>query len=174
MVASAPLLRSWRVRASIAAAITLTGCLAVPAGWAVVKTAEAGQGEPTPVAAANAYLLATFASSDGLGIDRCVCSGRPRRALKTAQELRREFEAHAGDGVKVESFDWRESSSTGLVSAMVGFRFTRVDPETGSVTFISGTKHEWRFHTMREQGISGGWKVCRVEAPALCGTHIRC
>lgn len=52
--------------------------------------------------------------------------------------------------------------------------FTYVDPANGRVTFIKGTSHEWQFKTRKERGIQGGWKVCKVDAPELCGNYLRC
>ncbi|MEV6811821.1 hypothetical protein [Micromonospora sp. NPDC051296] len=177
MIASPHLARSWVVRAVIAAVAGVAAlCLGVPAGfagWAAVKTAQAGRGEETPAAAAHAYLLAIFASPDGLGVDRCVCSNRRTDLLQEARDLREQMQV-VGSRAKVESTGWTTDDNTGTVSAMVSFRFTDIDPETGRTTFYSGTPHEWRFHTRQERGISGGWKVCRLEAPPLCGNHIRC
>ncbi|MEV5690706.1 hypothetical protein [Micromonospora globbae] len=166
--------RSWRLRAAVAVAVILASCLAVPVGWAAIKTAEAGKGEPTPIAAANAYLLATFAwGGDGLGVDRCLCDSRRAELLEEAEQMRRQL-ASAGPGVKVESAGWKTIDSTGLVSAQVSFVFTEVDAVSGRTLFYKGTAHEWKFHTKQERGIDGGWKVCRVDAPPICGTHIRC
>ncbi|MEU5943551.1 hypothetical protein ABZ807_31305 [Micromonospora sp. NPDC047548] len=107
MIASPPSLRSWRVRALIASAIAVTACLGVPAGWAVVKTLDAGKGEPTPVAAANAYLLAVFSGSDDeLGIRRCLCSGQEAELLAEAREWRSKVAA-ANSEIKVTSSDWK-------------------------------------------------------------------
>ncbi|MFG1656876.1 hypothetical protein ACGFIY_10150 [Micromonospora chersina] len=157
----------------IAVALGLMACLAVPAGWAVVKTVQAGQGEPTPIAAANAYLLAVFETQDGLGVDRCLCDELRADLLRDGRQLREQLAANAGPGVKVESSDWK-TIDDGTVSAMVNLRFTQVDAITGSVMLIAGTSHEWRFYTKQERGIDAGWKVCRVDAPPLCGTHLRC
>ncbi|MFD2767246.1 hypothetical protein [Micromonospora eburnea] len=172
----APLLasRSWRLRAAVAAAVVLVSCLAVPVGWAAIETVEADRGEATPVAAANAFLLAVFnGSDDELGIRRCLCDDRESELLTEVRAWRTKVAA-AKSEIKVESSDWKALDSDGIVSATIAFRFAQVDEITGGVTFISGSRHEWRFHAKRERGIGGGWKVCRVDAPPLCGTHVRC
>jgi hypothetical protein len=166
--------RSWRLRTAVALATILAACLAVPVGWAAVKTVEADRGEATPVAAANAYLLAVFdGSDDELGIRRCLCGSRQSELLTEARALRAEL-AKVKTDAKVESADWKSLESDGAVSALISFRFTLIDPNTGSVTFMKGSQHEWRFQATKERGVDGGWKVCRVYAPPLCGNHIRC
>ncbi|TDB69730.1 hypothetical protein [Micromonospora sp. KC721] len=74
----------------------------------------------------------------------------------------------------MESADWKPLDSEGTVSALISFQFTLIDPTTGSATFMKGSQHEWRFQETQERGIDGGWKICRVDAPPLCGNHIRC
>ncbi|MBL6277513.1 hypothetical protein JMF97_15240 [Micromonospora fiedleri] len=138
-----------------------------------MKTVEAGRGEATPVAAADAYLLAVFASTDGFGVDRCVCDDRRSELLADADLMRRQVAA-TGRDFKVQGTDWKAIAGGGTVSAQVKFIVTDVDAATGRVLFVHGTAHEWVFHTKRERGIDGGWKVCRIDAPPLCGTHIRC
>lgn len=165
--------RSWRVRAAVVTAVACAACLAVPAGWAVVRTVDAGQGEETPIAAANAYLLATFQAGGGTGVDRCLCDAHRSELLRQVDRMRDEVAASGAD-IKIEAADWTEGDPSGTVSARVNFRFTYVDPANGRVTFIKGTSHEWRFKTKKERGIQGGWKVCRVDAPELCGNHLRC
>lgn len=173
MITPRPLPRSWPLHLALALVVVVAACLAVPAGWAVVKTAEASKGEATPIAAANAYLLAVFAwGGDGLGVDRCVCDSRRDELLKEAAHMRDQVTG-ADTGIKVEASDWTTKSG-GVVSAQVSFVFTDVDATNGQTLFYKGTAHEWRFHTKQERGIDGGWKVCRVDAPPLCGNHLRC
>ncbi|MFI7509598.1 hypothetical protein ACIBSS_22530 [Micromonospora aurantiaca] len=174
MIAPPHASRSWRLRAAVAVAAVLATCVAVPIGWAAVKTVEADRGEATPVAAANAYLLAVFdGSGDELGIRRCLCDNRQSELLAEARALRAEV-AKVKTDIKVDSVDWKSLDSDGVVSALISFRFTLIDPTTGSVTFIKGSQHEWRFQATKERGIDSGWKVCRLDAPPLCGTHLRC
>ncbi|MFG3576763.1 hypothetical protein [Micromonospora chersina] len=139
-----------------------------------MKTLDAGKGEPSPVAAANAYLLAVFSGSDDeLGLRRCLCSGQEAELMAEAREWRAKVAA-ANSEIKVESSHWETLDANGTVSATIAFRSTHVDQFTGRVTFIRGSEHEWRFQTTQERGIDGGWKVCRVNAPPLCGAHLRC
>ena len=75
--------RSWRLRAAAAVAAALAGCLAVPLAGHAVKTVEADRGEATPVAVANAYLLAVF-SGCSVGeprIRRCLYRDRESELL---------------------------------------------------------------------------------------------
>ncbi|MGC5330666.1 hypothetical protein [Micromonospora sp. DT62] len=174
MIAPPLTTQSWRLPAAVAAAAILAACLAAPVGWAAVKTVAADRGEATPVAAAHAYLLAVFnGSGEELGIRRCLCDSRQSELLTEARALRAEF-ARVNTDAKVESADWKSLDSDGNVSALISFRFTLIDPTTGSVTFMKGSQHEWRFQATKERGIDGGWKVCRLNAPPLCGTHLRC
>ncbi len=170
-----PASRPWHTRIATAAAIAAAlACVGVPAVRAVVRTAQAGAGEDTPVAAANAYLRAVFESGDSLAISRCLCSDNRDELFREARDLRRQVEPYTTFGVKVESSDWRTSDSDGTVSARVNLRFTQIDPATGSVTFTGGPVHEWRFRTRDDGGISGGWKVCDIDAPPMCDMHLRC
>ncbi|MGW1451173.1 hypothetical protein ACWCO3_23220 [Micromonospora sp. NPDC002411] len=138
-----------------------------------MRTAEASKGEADPIAAANAYLLAAFAEyGDGLGIERCLCDSRRKDLLKEASKMRDQLSA-AGTGIKVVSSDWKEIDSDGMVSAQISLRFTSVDA-AGRTMFLAGSRHEWRFQTKEERGMDRGWKVCRVDAPSLCGNHLRC
>ncbi|MGC4814118.1 hypothetical protein ACLQ29_26600 [Micromonospora sp. DT228] len=165
--------RSWKLRAAVAAAVVLASCLAIPVGWAAVKTAGAGRGEATPVAAADAYLLAAFAEyGDGLGVERCLCDSRRDALLEETNKMREQLAA-TGKSIKVESSDWREVDADGTVSVQIHLRFTDVAASGGPI-FIVGKSHEWRFKTKHERGLDSGWKVCRIDAPPLCGTHIRC
>ncbi|MEU5949623.1 hypothetical protein ABZ793_29265 [Micromonospora sp. NPDC047465] len=174
MIAPPLALRSWRLRAAVAVAVALAACLAVPVGWAAVKTVEADRGEATPVAAAHAYLLAVFnGSGDELGIRRCLCDDREAELMAEARAWRAEVAAMNSE-IKVESADWKTVGSDGTVSATIAFRFTLTDQATGSVTFVRGSEHEWSFRVKQERGVGGGWKVCRVDAPPLCGSHLRC
>ncbi|MFE0530625.1 hypothetical protein ACFW0V_23815 [Micromonospora parva] len=173
MIARPHLPRSWPLRLAIIAALLATGCLAVPAGWAVVKTAQAGKGEADPIAAANAYLLAAFAEyGDGFGVERCLCDSRRDDLLEETSRMRGVIKA-TGRSIKVESSDWKRVDSEGTVSATIKLRFSEVATD-GRPIFVVGAGHEWRFKTKQERGIDGGWKVCRIDAPPLCGTHIRC
>ncbi|MEU5943557.1 hypothetical protein ABZ807_31335 [Micromonospora sp. NPDC047548] len=105
MIAPSLASRSRRLRAAVAAAVVLASCLAVPVGWAAVKTAELDRGEPTPVAAGNAFLLAVFnGSDDELGIRRCLCDDREAELLAEARAWRAEVAA-VNSKITVESTD---------------------------------------------------------------------
>ncbi|MFD2768401.1 hypothetical protein [Micromonospora eburnea] len=149
-------------------------CLGRPAWRAVVGTVEAVRGETTPIAVANAYLEAVFESGDDLGIDRCLCTEGRDDLLREARDLREQVKRQAVFDIKIESSDWRTTDSDGTVSALVNLQFTQIDPTTGNVVLVEGSPHEWRFHTRQERRVGGGWKVCRVDAPPLCGTYLRC
>ena len=170
MIAMSPSGRSWRARAVTAATIAATvACVGGPARWAVVRTFQAERGETTPAAAADAYLEAVFESGDSLEINRCLCGDARDDLFREARKLREQVESQANFGLEVESSDWHTSESEDTVSAMVNFRVTQIDPATGGVSFVEGPAQRWRFHTREEGGIGGGWKVCRIEAPPLCG-----
>ncbi|MEU4779473.1 hypothetical protein [Micromonospora sp. NPDC023633] len=166
--------RQWRRRAAVVAAVAFAvACIGAPIRQAVIGAVEAGRGEKTPAAAVESYLLAVFEPDDNPDINRCLCSDNRDELFREARDLRKQVEPHATFGVKVETTDWHTDDSDGTVSAMVDLRFTVIDPQTGGVTF-TGATHRWRFQTTEERGISGGWKVCRVDAPPLCGTYLRC
>ncbi|RLK24641.1 hypothetical protein DER29_2558 [Micromonospora sp. M71_S20] len=165
--------RQWRRRATIAAAVVFAvACIGAPVRQAVTRAIEAGRGEKTPAAAAEAYLLAVFQPDDNPDINRCLCGDNRDELFRQVRDLRKQVESRVTFGVRIETTNWQTDDSDGTVSAMVDLRFTEVDP-SGSVTF-TGATHRWRFHTTEEGGISGGWKVCRVDAPPLCGTYLRC
>ncbi|MFG1779016.1 hypothetical protein ACGFIR_00205 [Micromonospora sp. NPDC049051] len=164
--------RQWRRRAAVAAAVAFAvACIAAPIRQAVTRAIEAGRGEGTPAAAAEAYLLAVFQPDDSPDINRCLCGDNRDELFRQARDLRKQVASQATFGVRVETTNWH-TDSDGTVSAMVDLRFTEIDP-TGNVT-LTGATHRWRFHTTEEGGLGGGWKVCRVEAPPLCGTYLRC
>ncbi|MER7420521.1 hypothetical protein ABT346_27700 [Micromonospora peucetia] len=168
MIAMPLTARQWRTRALTAAAVAFAvTCIGWPVRQAVMGAVETWQGPKTPVAAAKAYLLAVFEPGDSPGINGLLCSENRDELFREALALRKQVEPHATFGVKVESTDWHTIDSGGGVSAMVNLRFTKIDPTTGDVTFTGGTVQKWQFHTKEERGISGGWKVCRVEAPPL-------
>ncbi|MFI6332151.1 hypothetical protein ACIBBG_28050 [Micromonospora chersina] len=112
-------------------------------------------------------------SGDELGIRRCLCDDRESELLTDARNWRTEVAAAKSD-VKVEASGWKMLDGDGNVSAAIAFRFTMVDQVTGRVTFIRGSEYQWRFRAKRERGIGGGWRICRVDAPPLCGSHLRC
>ncbi|WP_433530459.1 hypothetical protein ACQPYA_30655 [Micromonospora sp. CA-263727] len=175
MIAMSPTPRPARARAATAVAIAVgIACVGVPAGQAVVRTIEAGRGEQTAAAAANAYLVAVFESGDSLDINRCLCAENRDKLFREALDLRKQVAPHAPFGVTVTSSNWQPNDTDDTVSALVNLQITQIDSTTGGLTFIEGTAHEWRFLTRKEQGMSGGWKVCRIDAPPLCGTLLRC
>lgn len=101
----------------------------------------------------TAALLAVFnGSDDELGIQRCLCSGRESEVLAQARSWRAKVAAARAE-IRVESSSWKTLDADGAVSALVAFRFTQIDPTTGSVTFIRGSEHEWRFRAEQERGI---------------------
>ncbi|MEU9505414.1 hypothetical protein AB0D32_03915 [Micromonospora sp. NPDC048170] len=164
--------RRWRRRATVAAAVAFAvACIGAPVRQAVMEAIEAGRGEKTPAAAAEAYLLAVFQPDDNPDINRCLCGDNRDELVRQAHDLRKQVESRVTFGVRIETTNW-QTDSDGTVSAMVDLRFTEVD-RTGSVT-LTGATHRWRFQTTEEGGISGGWKVCRVDAPPVCGTYLRC
>ncbi|MFY1597115.1 hypothetical protein [Micromonospora sp. WMMD737] len=164
--------RQWRRRAMIAAAVAFAiACIGAPVRQAVTRAIEAGRGEKTPAAAAEAYLLAVFQPAENPDINRCLCGDNRDELFRQARDLRKQVESQVTFGVRVETTNW-QTDPDGTVSAMVDLRFTEVAP-SGSVTF-TGATHRWRFHTTEEGGFGGGWKVCRVDAPPLCGTYLRC
>ncbi|MFY1705004.1 MULTISPECIES: hypothetical protein [Micromonospora] len=149
-------------------------CVGLPAGRVVLRGFTAMRGEATSTAAAEAYLRAVFESGEGTEISRCLCGEDHDARFREARELRRQIEPYASFGVDVDATNWRRIGTEGTVAATVNLRFTQIDPGTGNVTFTEGTPTQWRFHTREEQGLTGGWKVCRIEAPPLCGTYLRC
>ncbi|TDB93848.1 hypothetical protein E1091_11490 [Micromonospora fluostatini] len=166
---------AWRRRAATAAVVAaVISCVGFPVRQAAIRAFDEMRGEPTSTAAAEAYLRAVFESGDSSAISRCLCSEDLDARFREARELRRQIEPYAVFGVRVESSGWRTVGSDGTVAAMVDLHFTRIDPTTGAVTTTSGTAHEWRFHTREERGLRGGWKVCRIDAPPLCDTYLRC
>jgi len=42
----------------------------------------------------------------------------------------------------------------------------------GSTVFFRSENHIWRFDVV--QNVRGGWKVCGLQAPDLCGTYVEC
>ncbi|MGC4767236.1 hypothetical protein ACLQ20_30750 [Micromonospora sp. DT46] len=164
--------RQWRRRATVAAAVAFAiACIGAPVRQAVTRAIEAGRGEKTPAAAAEAYLLAVFQPDENPDINRCLCGENQDELFRQARDLRKQVESQVTFDVRVETTNW-QTDPDGTVSAMVDLRFTEVD-STGNVTF-TGATHRWRFHTTEEKGLGGGWKVCRVDAPPLCGTYLRC
>ncbi|WP_433388697.1 hypothetical protein [Micromonospora sp. KLBMP9576] len=167
--------RRWRTRAALAVALVIgVTCLGAQLRQGFMKTVEAARGEETPVAVANAYLRAVFETGDSADINRCLCGDNRDELFQQARALRKQVEPHAAFGVEVETSDWHTIDSDDTVSAFVSVRFTQIDPATGAVTSTGGTAHKWQFRTTKERGPSGGWKVCRIDAPPLCGTHLRC
>ncbi|MFG1760643.1 hypothetical protein [Micromonospora echinofusca] len=164
--------RQWRRRATVAAAIAFAvACVGWPVRQAVTRAIEAGGGEKTPAAAAEAYLLAVFQPDEHPDINRCLCGDNRDELFRQARDLRKQVESQVTFGVRVEATNWH-SDADGTVSAMVDLRFTEVAP-SGNIT-LTGATHRWRFETTEEGGVGGGWKVCRVDAPPLCGIYLRC
>jgi hypothetical protein len=167
----------WRFRVATAAAIVLaTVCVLGPARQSALRAFEAGRGEETPTAAAQAYLAAVFESGDSAEINQCLCADNRDELFRQARDLRKQVERQAGFGVRVETSNWQPiGTEEGTVTVMVSLRTTTIDPATGGVSFPGGDAHAWRFTATEEGGPTGdGWKVCRVDAPPLCGTYFRC
>ncbi|MGC4806624.1 hypothetical protein [Micromonospora sp. DT233] len=177
MTTTTPPVRRWRSRAVAVAAVAFAvACIGAPARQAVVRAFEAGRGEQTPTAAAQSYLAAVFESGDSAKINQCLCADNRDELFRQARDLRKQVDQQATFGLRVETSGWQSiGSEEGTLTVLVSLRTTTIDPATGGVSFPGGDAHAWRFTAKEEGGLTGdGWKVCRVDAPPLCGTYFRC
>lgn len=167
-------MRPGRVRLAIVAGIVGAAVLAVGAavaGVVVRGTLAAERGAENAIAAADGWVVALNYGQDPPG--GYLCPDRFDGLRRQAAELRQTIDRHArGNTVRVGSRDWREQGNgdRAEVTAEVYLQFTA----PGETLTVAGTPHPWRFTVERFGGIGAGWKVCQVDPPELCGTHLRC
>ncbi|MFI7022790.1 hypothetical protein ACIBMZ_08750 [Micromonospora sp. NPDC049900] len=166
--------RSRRWVLLLAAALVL--CTAAPvaaaaagAGWVMVKTRQAEQGQPTPAAAANVFMLAV-SSGQELGLRAVLAPERRDELVAEWRSIRRDISRTAPNVSKVSTRSFVVEDQADDRAMVV----TEVYPVWRSVEvgglMVHGSSHPWRFEARRD---GGGWRVWSVAPYAWCGGHVR-
>jgi hypothetical protein len=155
---------------------------AVPAGTFWTFAVDHGpSGAGCPECAVVAYL--GYGPIDGWGrddlrFDRLLCDSRRRALRAQAERLADAVKAattSAGLGLlHAETGPDSQVTTTGTratVSTSVALMFTVTDPARGGgPTYFRVNTPRWTFDLVSDDG----WRVCRVDAPDLCATALRC
>jgi hypothetical protein len=144
------------------------GVVAVPVVWVVRGTIAAGQGEATPDAAVNVYLLQTSAGEE-IGLRRVLAPGR-------RDDLLRQWRAYRADMTRSTPPDKLSTAGIDIshqgddrAAASMTVRGTWWSAGGGGTSMVSGGA-VWRFEVRRDRG---GWRVWSADLPAWCGTYVR-
>jgi hypothetical protein len=160
-----------------AAAAALVLC-AVPAGGFWTFAVDHGPaGAACPTCAVLAYVgtgpLGGW-TADEAAFSRVLCPERRGTLVAQADAMARDLrEGLAGSGMSL--FDVvttgdrvSVAGNRATVETRVAFQFT---VGTGGTDFLRSTPRPWTFDL---RGGDGGWRVCRVTAPPICGAVLRC
>lgn len=142
--------------------------VAVPVGWFVYQTYQAGEGEADPEAAVTVYVL-KLAAGEELGVSRVLAGDRRDELLEQWRDYRDEMER--GDPPSkfeiTEQATERQGDDRAAVTVHIGPVWFYTD---GSTLALHGTAYPWQFEVRRERR---GWRLWSVEAPAWCGVYLR-
>lgn len=164
----------WSVRRRwvvfVAVPVLLLCCCGTPVAvavtWFVGETIDAGKGQPSPTAAANAYLLAmSYGQTEGLP---------PLLADDHQDQLMRQWQAYrqsmadapsgAPDRFEIESLTEGPARADQVpVTAQVAVTWW---PDGGGALSMRSSLHTWTITTRKD---GDGWRVVRVDAPPWCG-----
>lgn len=150
---------------------------AMPTGTFATFAVDYGPtGQANPGAAVNAYFesgpLGGFGglgrAADSIDFDGVLCASRRdqlrRQAAAFARDLDRpgvlRIEPLAGDQVTIHG-------DTATVVDRI--QVSATDGTPGSTLTYHSTPVIWTFQT-----VDDGWRVCQVDAPAICGSLLRC
>jgi hypothetical protein len=157
----------WAVVAAVV--LCCAGVVAVPVVWLARQTIAADEGETTPAAAVNVYLL-QLDSGEELGLRRVLAGERRDELLDQWRAIRRDIERTDPRPSKLENgprYDVDEDQGDGQARVAVDVRGVWWQ---GNGLAVTGTTHPWRFELRRD---SGGWRVWSVEPHPWCGGHVR-
>ncbi|RUL90963.1 hypothetical protein [Verrucosispora sp. FIM060022] len=166
--------RSRRWVLLLAAALMLctagpVGVAAAGVGWLVVKTHQADQGQPTPAAAANVFMLAV-SSGEELGLRAVLAPERRDQLVEEWRSIRDDISRTYPNVSKVSTRALVVEDQADDRAQVV----TEVYPVWWSVDagglMMHGSPHPWRFETRRDDG---GWRVWSVDPHPWCGGHVR-
>ena len=166
--------RSRRWVLLLAAALVL--CTAAPvaaaaagAGWGMVKTRQVEQGQPSPAAAVNVFMLA-LSSGEELGLRSALAPERRDELVDEWRSIRRDISRTAPNVSKVSTRAFVVEDQADDRAEVV----TEVYPVWRSVEvgglMVDGSSHPWRFEARRDDG---GWRVWSVAPYTWCGGHVR-
>jgi hypothetical protein len=129
-----------------------------------------------PGTAVNAYFqfgpmggFARLGRGDDIDLDPVLCAAR-------RDQLHRQAEAFASDlnrpGVlRIEPLPGDQVTTHGAEATVVSrIQVSATDGTPGSTLAYHSTPATWTFRVVND----GGWRVCQVDAPTICGSLLRC
>jgi hypothetical protein len=167
-----------RVAVTVAAVVVVAVC--VPTAWllrdVVRGTVAADRGAADPGAAVVEYFragpLGGFGADD-IRFGHMLCASR-RNALRTqaagvAADVHRAAANHDAELLHADTSDDRVivDGDRASVTTLVSLVFSTNQP---GAPFLVGSQHAWTFRLVEQ----GGWRVCEVSAPRICGTVLNC
>jgi hypothetical protein len=164
---------AWSVRRRLAVFVLMPtlliccgGLLSVPGAWFVRETAAAGEGAPSPEAAANDYLM-RLSYNDAAGLLPLLDDGQQDRLVEQWQTYRSAMQATAPPPFKLEIGPLRSGSVVGgriAVSTEVRAVWREQD-ENGRLGGYKSLPLTWVIEAREDEG----WRVVEVKAPPWCG-----
>jgi hypothetical protein len=143
------------------------GLVGVPALWLVRSTVEAGKGAASPVAAADAYLVA-LGYNQREGLLPLLHDDTQEELLRQWDELRTAMAATDGWGapnvLNVEDLD-EGPVADGRATVEAGVSASWWGRGGTAGTSVKSETLRWRIVTREDDG----WRVAKVEPPPWCG-----
>jgi hypothetical protein len=144
------------------------GAVTVPVAWFVRGTVAAGKGQPSPDAAASAYLL-TLSAGDESGLLPLLVDGQEDVLLAQWRAYRADM-ARTDPGPSKLEHTLGEVVPDGEGHALVAAEVYPVWwPAGGGSTSMHGSRHGWQL-AVRDDG---GWRVESVTPYPWCGGYVR-
>ncbi len=162
--------RRWFVFVALPLALCCCGSVVtVPVVWFMRETVAAGQGQPSPEAAANVYLTALSTGNED-GLLPVLVDDRSEELLGQWRAYRTEMKRTDPAPSKLEfSFDGVSRTSEGRAVIAVELYPVWWSHGGRAGTSLNGSRHQWQV-TVREDD---GWRVESVVPHAWCGGYVR-
>ncbi|TDB74272.1 hypothetical protein E1165_14965 [Micromonospora sp. KC723] len=134
-----------------------------------VKTHQADQGQPSPDAAANVFMLAV-SSGEELGLRSALAPQHRDELVNEWREIRQDISRTEPAVSKVTAaafvIEHQDDDRAQVVTEVRAVWW----PTDGGGLMMHGSPYPWRFETRRDDG---GWRVWSVDPHPWCGGHVR-
>ena len=151
----------------------LVVCVGAPVASVIVwfgrGTLAAAQGQPSPSAAVNVFMLAV-SNGEEIGLRSALAEEHRDELVDRWRRIRADVARTDPPPSKVETAAINVDAHSDEVAHVVADVQAIWWPRDGSGLSMHGDARPWRFETRRDRG---GWRVWSIDAPPWCGGHVR-